>query len=268
MSKISKIIFLIIFQNFANASCLASSASSKHNETLINESFIVDLPIVETFIGNRRTNIAFHPTLYPEANLAQAVNCHPYNPTEVSGSNAPACPSHPLVVKYDPALCRDFLPEKILGKLDAAGVNCQLFLNVQDNPWNGTLIQLRAHAFSDFFPSMGGNYQGVNVVVCRSDATQLLSASSSVHLHDGIASPSNFAISGLDHKRIEDFYSIVTFGGRTIITRHILLTVAIREVFQTVFCAPAAQGTDRSPRFFTPLFKIDYSSFLQKNGII
>jgi hypothetical protein len=87
-----------------------------------------------------------------------------------------------------------------------------------------------------------------------------------VHLHDGIASPSNFVIVGLDHTHTEDFYSIVSYHARTIITRHILFTMPIRERFQDLLCAPTTH--DRSPSFFSPLLRADYAAFLHENGIV
>ena len=235
------------------------------------DEYLAPLPIIETFMGNRRTNVGCHATLYPHANMGLVVNCHPYNPTDVAGNdNLPAVASHPLIVKYDPALHRDMLegvlPEFIRGRLAALGNACQLFLNVQDNPWNGTAIELRAHAFSDFFPAMGGSYAGVSAQVCRGDGTMLLESISSVHLHDGVASPNNFNIAGLDHTVNEAFYSIVTYGGRSVITRHILLTVPARELFQGLLCTPTE--LDRSPSFFAIMLGANYTDFLQHYGVI
>lgn len=254
--KILYILFLMMISSSFNA---ASGAAAIDDH-------LDDLCIIETFMGNRRTNVGCHPALYPYSNLPLAVNCHPYTPTIVAGSIIPACASHPLVARYNPDIVRDVLPEYVRTRLDAASPTCQLLLNIQDNPWNGTQIQLRAHAFSDLFPAMGGNYQGVNVLVCRGDGTPLLSGVSSVYLHDGVASPSNFAIAGLDHTLTEDFFSVVTYLGRTVITRHILLTVPARERFQDFLCAPTA--SDRSPSFFLPLLGADYSLFLSENGVI
>lgn len=243
--------------------------NSIFSATVTDDTYHAELPIIDTFMGNRRTNVGCHATLYPYLNVPLAVNCHPYNPTDVLGSDAPAAASHPLVMRYNPETCREILPVYIRARLDAAGATCQLYLNVQSNPWNGTPILLRSHGFSDFFPAMGGNYAGVNALVCRGEGTALLSTTSSVHLHDGVASPSNFAIAGLDHTHTEDFYSIVDFGGRTVITRHLLLTVPACEIFQELLCAPIDVGAaiDRSPSFFSPLLGPDYGTFLSMNGI-
>jgi hypothetical protein len=248
-----------------NAATLATALEVWHL-TESTADYLEGLPVVDTIMGNRRTNVGCHQTLYPMVSTPLVVNCHPYNPTDVAGSPAPSYASHPLVVKYNPGIVREILPEFVRNRLDAAGPTCQLFLNVQDNPWNGTPIQLRAHAFSDFFPAMGANYQGVNVFVCRSDGTSLLGGSGSVHLHDGIASPSNFIIAGLDHTHTEDFYSIVRYQARTVITRHILFTMPTRERFQDLLCAPTVH--DRSPSFFSPLLRDDYAVFLHENGIV
>lgn len=253
--------FFLTFLISISTACAADIAS------VVDDTYFAELPIIETFMGSRRTNVGCHSTLYPHLNLPLAINCHPYNPTDVLGSAVPACASHPLVIKYAPDLCRDMLPDYIRTQLGAAPES-NLFLNVQSNPWNGTPIQLRAHAFSDFFPGMGGNYSGVSALVCRGDGTVLLNTTSSVHLHDGIASPSNFDIAGLDHTHIEDFYSIVGYGGRTVITRHILLTVPTCEIFQELLCTPVAPIVDRSSSFFAPLLGADYSNFLEVNGII
>jgi len=254
--KILYILSLMVISSFSKA---ASGAVAVGDH-------LDDLHITGTIMGNRRTNVGCHQTLYPMVSTPLVVNCHPYNPTDVAGSPAPSYASHPLVVRYNPDVVREILPEFIKTRLDAAGPTCQLFLNVQDNPWNGTQIQLRSHAFSDLFPAMGRNYQGVNVLVCRGDGTPLLSGVSSVHLHDGVASPNNFAIAGLDHTLTENFFSVVTYLGRTVITRHILLTVPVRECFQDFLCAPTA--SDRSPSFFSPLLGADYSHFLNENGVI
>ena len=267
--KIVFIFFLVsIFaciKTTLNAATLVTALEGLHL-TEATTDYLEALPIVDTIMGNRRTNVGCHQTLYPMVSTPLVVNCHPYNPTDVAGSNAPSYASHPLVVRYNPGIVREILPEFVRNRLDAAGLTCQLFLNVQDNPWNGTPIQLRAHAFSDFFPAMGGNYQGVNVRVCRSDGTSLLSGSGSVHLHDGIASPSNFVIAGLDHTHTEDFYSIVSYQARTVITRHILFTMPVRESFQDLLCTPTVN--DRSPCFFSPLLSADYAVFLHENGIV
>ncbi len=234
----------------------------------IDNVFPPELPIIDTAVmGKRRTNLGCHVTLYPMIDMALAVNCHPYDPTVVLGDALPSYACHPLVAKYDPATVREILPAFIRARLDAAA-GCQLYLNVQDNPWKGTPIQLRAHAFSDFFPAMGGNYAGVTALVCRGDGTALFNGTSSVHLHGGVASPSNFAIAGLNYTHTEDFYSIVAYGGRTVITRHILLTVPVRENFQDLLCAPAAVPVDRSLSFFSTLLGSDYATFLGANGVI
>jgi hypothetical protein len=230
------------------------------------DDYLDPLPIIDTIMGNRRTNVGCHEALYPGISMGLAVNCHPYNPTDVAGSNAPSYAAHPLIVKYTPALCHDLLPEFIQTKFEEFGPTCQLYLNVQDNPWNGTPVELRAHAFSDFFPAMGGNYQGVSALVCREDGTVLHQSVSSVHLHDGIASPNNFNIGGLDHTHNEGFYSIVTYGGRSVITRHILLIVPAREIFQELLCAGTAE--DRSASFFAPLLASNYGDFLGIHGVI
>jgi hypothetical protein len=248
-----------------NAATLVAALEGLHL-TEATTDYLEALPIVDTIMGNRRTNVGCHQTLYPMVSTPLVVNCHPYNPTDVAGSPAPSYASHPLVVRYSPDIVREILPEFIRDRLDTAGPTCKLFLNVQDNPWNGTPIQLRAHAFSDFFPAVGGNYQGVNVHASRSDGTSLLSVSGSVHLHDGIASPSNFVIAGLDHTHTEDFYSIVTYQARTVVTRHILFTMSIRERFQDLLCAPTVH--DRSPSFFSTLLRADYAAFLHENGIV
>ena len=262
--RILNILLLVITSVYTNSVFSAAAVP------VVDDAYLSELPIIETFMGSRRTNVGCHATLYPGLNMALAVNCHPYNPTDVMGSPAPATASHPLVLKYDPGTVRDILPAFISGQLDAADAACQLYLNVQDNPWNGTQILLRSHAFSDFFPAMGGNHAGVTALVCRGDGTVLLNTTSSVHLHDGVASPSNFAIAGLDHTRMEDFFSIVALGGRTVITRHILLTVPTCEIFQGLLCAPIDVGAaiDRSPSFFSPLLGSDYATFLGMNGII
>jgi hypothetical protein len=248
-----KILYILFFMIISTHSNAASEATPPAH--------LSELPIVETFMGNRRTNVECHPTLYPHLNLAKCVNCHPYNPTDVMDSPLlPACASHPLVVKYTPSIVRDILPEHIKAMLDAAGPTCQLFLNVQDNSWNGTPIQLRAHAFSDFFPAMDTSYGGVTALV------PLLNTTDSVYPHGGVASPSNFTIAGLNHTNIEEFYSSVGYGGRTVITRHLLLTVPVREIFQELLCAPAT--VDRSLSFFSPLLGPNYATFLGENGII
>jgi hypothetical protein len=259
--KILNTILLLITFVYAKSVFSAADVPAADNASL------AELPIMDTVMGNRRTNVDCHPTLYPMISMPLAINCHPYNPTEVLGDSLPSYASHPLVAKYNPGIVRDILPEFIRGQLDAAGATCQLYLNVQDNPWNGTPVLLRSHAFSDFFPAMGGNYTGVTALVCRGDGTELLNTTSSVHLHDGVASPSNFAIAGLDHARNEDFYSIVGFGGRKVITRHLLLTVPTRQIFQDLLCAPSAPLIDRSLSFFSPLLGSDYATFLSTNGI-
>lgn len=230
------------------------------------ENYYEQLSSIDTFMGIRRTNVGCHSTLYPAMNLALAMNCHPYNPNDIAGDSAFACASHPLVIKYNPILVREILPSSIQQKLDAAGSTCQLFLNVQDNPWNGTQVLLRAHAFLDFFPCMGTNYQEVSVFVCRADGAILLNQKNNVHLHDGVASPNNFLIAGLDHTRDEDFYSIVTYQSKTIITHHILLTVSARERFQDFLYENSAEII-YSPCFFAPLLAADYSAFLVQNEI-
>lgn len=253
---------------FTMISFTTNSGFSAEAAPAVDNTYIAEIPIIDTVMGNRRTNIGCHSTLYPVMSMPLAVSCHPYNPTQVLGDPLPSYASHPLVAQYSPSVVRDILPEFIRGRLDAAGDTCQLYLNVQDNPWNGTPILLRSHAFSTFFPAMGGNYAGVTAGVYRGDGTELLNTTSSVHLHDGVASPSNFAIAGLDHTRIEDFYSIVGYGGRSVITRHLLLTVPARQIFQELLCAPVDAAVDRSLSFFSPLLGSDYATFLSSNGII
>lgn len=256
--KILNILILIITSVYTNSVFSAA----------IDNSYVSELPIIDTIMGNRRTNVGCHETLYPGLSTPLAVNCHPYNPTDVLGDNAPSYSSHPLVARYNPDNVRDILPEFIRARLDAAGTACQLYLNVQDNPWNGTPILLRSHAFSTFFPAMGGNYAGVTALVCRDDGTALLNTTSSVHLHDGVASPGNFTIAGLDHTRTEDYFSIVSYGSEMVITRHILLTVGARQIFQELLCVPADAAVDRSLSFFSPLLGSNYPNFLVENGVI
>ena len=73
--------------------------------------FLDPLQTIDTFMGLRQTNVGCHSTLYPHMNLALAVNCHPYNPNDVIGDKAFVCAAHPLVIKYNPELVKDFLPE-------------------------------------------------------------------------------------------------------------------------------------------------------------
>lgn len=256
--KILIIVILIITSVYTNS--IFSAA--------MDNSFVSELPIIDTIMGNRRTNVGCHETLYPGLSTPLAINCHPYNPTDVLGDGAPSYSSHPLVARYSPDNVREILPEFIRTQLDTAGASCQLYLNVQDNPWNGTQVLLRSHAFSTFFPAMGGNYTGVTALVCRDDGTALLNTTGSVNLHDGVASPSNFAIAGLDHTGMEDFFSIVGYGGRTVITRHLLLTVPMRETFQELLCAPADAAVDRSLSFFSSLLGSSHVNFLAENGVI
>ncbi len=260
--KILNVVILIITSIYTNSAFSAALVPAA------DEAYFSELPLIDTIMGNRRTNVGCHGTLYPGVSTPLAVNCHPYNPTDVLGDDAPSYASHPLVARYNPDNVREILPEFIRARLDAAGTTCQLYLNVQDNPWNGTQILLRSHGFSDFFPAMGGNYAGVTALVCRGDGTGLLNTTSSVHLHDGVASPNNFAIAGLDHTRMEDYFSIVGYGGRTVITRHILLTVPAREIFQDLLCSPINAAVCRSPSFFSPLLGSGYATFLSENGII
>lgn len=227
--------------------------------------FSESLEIIDTFMGPRLTNVEYHTSLYAHMNLALAVNCHPYNPNDVAGGEAPACAAHPLVIKYNSEMVKDSLPEYIRTRLEPISSNWQLFLNIQDNPWKGTEIELRAHAYSEFFPTMGSNYTGVQVFICRADGAVLLNETGSVHLHDGIASPNNFKITGLSHTQAEDFYSFVTYQGKTVLTRHILLTVSVREGFQDIFCV--ANELDSSPFFFSPLLGDEYKTFLQTKGL-
>lgn len=230
----------------------------------IEDDFLNDLPIINTIMGNRRTNVGYHNTLYPGLYNGLVINCHPYNPTDVLGDPAPLYASHPLIIRYNPILhheeLQDVLPNFIRIRLEALGQASQLFLNVQDNPWNGTPILLRPHAFSDFFPGMGGNYQGVLAQVYHDNGGLLLDSISSVHLHDGVASPNNFHIAELDHAINQAFYSVVTYGGRSVITRHILLTVPNRVRFQNYLCDPEVE---RTPAFFTPLLSDNYGHFVE-----
>ncbi|MCE2716475.1 MAG: hypothetical protein LW696_04265 [Alphaproteobacteria bacterium] len=220
--------------------------------------FLDPLQTIDTFMGPRQTNVECHSTLYPHMNLALAVNCHPYNPNDVIGDKAFMCVAHPLVIKYNPELVTDMLPETIRSRLELLGHEYQFFLNVQDNPWNGTPVELRAHAYTDFFPAMNKNYMGVSVFVCRANGQVLLNEKGSVYPHGGIASPDNFKIAGLDHTKNEDFYSFVTYQGKTVITRHILLTVPMRETFQDCF----SHNSALAPEYFTQLLKADYDDFL------
>jgi hypothetical protein len=218
------------------------------------------LPITDTFMGSRLTNVGNHNSLYPDASLGLAVNCHPYDPTTVKGSDMPACPAHPLIVSYTQKQSCKFLPEPIQKILVALEPSTKVYLNVQDNPWNGTPIEVRAHAFLDFFPDMGAEYKAVNVLVYRDDGTMILNEAGSVHLHDGIASPDNFVIPGLDHAKNESFYSVVSYNGKSVLTRHILLTVEAREQFQDRFCVKTAE--DHSAAFFARFLGDNYPKFL------
>ena len=148
------------------------------------------------------------------------------------------------------------------GEISTLGQDCQLFLNVQDNPWNGNSIELRPHAFSDFFPVMGKDYQGVSAQVLRGDGTMMHKSTGSVYSHDSVASPNNFDIAGLDHNVNEAFYSIVTYNNRSVITRHILLTVSVRELFQERLLY-STKDIIYSPSFFTPLLSDNYIDFLE-----
>ncbi len=225
-----------------------------------------NLPIIDTFMGARRTNVGTHDSLYPGLNLGLVVNCHPYDPTTVAGSDVPACAAHPLIVNYTQEQSRKFLPETIQKIFASLDESTKIYLNVQDNPWNGTQVEIRAHAYSDFFPKMGANYQGVNVSVYRDDGTIMNQSVGSVHLHDGIASPNNFGINKLNSKINEAFFSVVTYGGKSVVTRHILLTVKTREQFQNVFCSKAEDS--RSPSFFGPLLSNQYAKFLESFGVM
>lgn len=237
---------------FLALSSLANAAAL----VMVDES----LPITDTFMGSRLTNVGTHNSLYPHANLGLAVNCHPYDPTTVKDSDAPACASHPLIVNYAQEQSCKFLPEPIQKILGALEPSTKVYLNVQDNPWNGTPIEVRAHAFSDFFPDMGAEYKAVNVLVYRDDGKKILDEAGSVHLHDGIASPDNFVIPGLDHEKNESFYSVVSYNGKSVLTRHILLTVKAREQFQDCFCVKAPE--DRSAASFARFLGDNYQEFL------
>lgn len=246
------LVILIIFTNFFTI-CFASA-----------DLCLEPLQVIDTFMGKRLTNVGCHSTLYPHMNLALAVNCHPYNPNDAMGDSAFVCASHPLVIKYNSEFVRDTLPENIKSRLELLGHEYQLFLNVQDNPWNGTQVELRAHAYIDFFPQMNKNHLGVSALVCRADGRVLLNEKGSVNPHDGIASPDNFKISELNHAQNEDFYSFVTYQEKTVVTRHILLTIPVRERFQDIFCYASLRC---SPSFFIPLLGSDYQALLLENGI-
>lgn len=194
----------------------------------------------------RLTNVPIRRGFYDDE-FFQVTNCHPYHPTDVLDSKDAKNMGQPVVIEYDYDAHKAYIPESIT-KI-AEGLATRLYLNVQDNPWDGNQILLRPHAIRWMFPSDNHNYAAVTVYGVDDAGQEIVNETSSVHPHPTRdllgrtfiqASPSNVMIlKNIDHNKEKAFYSIVVYGGKAAITRHIFLTSEQCAKLQEVFIPDA-----------------------------
>ena len=196
-----------------------------------------NLEVNDNLSGLILTNVSIRKDLY-FSNYLQVTNCHPYNPTEIRGEEISALEKHPVVIEYKYSDFENNIPPSI--KNLVAGKNPRLFLNVQDNPWNGNQLLLRPHAIQWMFPSDDFNFTGVQVYAVDDTGQEILqNHSGSVHIHPAdkqiVASPNNMLLQKIDHTKPIAFYSAVVYNGMAAVTRHIFLTPEQCEKLQNKF---------------------------------
>lgn len=223
----------------------------------------------------RLTNVPLHSSLYlisGTLTVSQACNCHPYNPGETVGipaGDGPP-PRHPLVVEYKLDAVQSMIPAKILDIVKGISVDkTKVYLNVQENQWGGSQILLRPHGMEWMFPNVQQNYKGVFAYAEKDNGEILLNETSSVHTHDGVASPSGVMVldpgggTKISFVNPEAFYSVVIYDSKAAITRHIFLTEAMRLKFEEVFFNNPLTGLNTFVELLTPTWQ----DFLSKYGI-
>jgi hypothetical protein len=218
----------------------------------------------------RLTNVPIRQGFY-DNEFFQVTNCHPYNPTDVLKGAAKTM-EQPIVIEYDYDAYKEDVPESI--KKIAEGCATRLYLNVQDNTWNGNQILLRPHAMRWMFPSDNNNYGAVRAYGVDDAGQEIVNETSSVYPHSTRdllqrtfiqASPPNvMVLKNVDPKKEMAFYSVVVYGRKAAITRHIFLTPEQREQLQLVFVPDAkAYKADEFQEFLKP----GWRDFLFRMGI-
>jgi hypothetical protein len=217
-----------------------------------------------SYDGLRLTNISSRTDLY-QRKLCQVCHCHPYNNFDT--------PISPLAIEY--LFTERFIPGVILSfihNLGIADAQVRFYLNVQENQWNSKQILLRPHALFWMFPNGNKNYAKVGAFAIKDNGEVLADEVSSVYLHGDVASPSNVMIldpggaaAKFSFTQPEAFYSLVVYGGRAAITRHIFITNAMRDLFQARF-----QQKNQLPSIedFLPLLTVEWKQWFIDKGIL
>lgn len=217
-----------------------------------------------SFDGLRLTNISSRADLY-QGKLCQVCHCHPYNNFDT--------PISPLAIEY--LFTERFIPGVILSfihNLGIADAQVRFYLNVQENQGNSKQILLRPHALFWMFPNGNKNYAKAGAFAIKDNGEVLVDEVSSVCLHDDVASPGSVmvldpggAAAKFSSTQPEAFYSLVVYGGRAAITRHIFITNAMRDLFQVRF-----QQKNPLPSIedFLPLLTVEWKQWFIDKGIL
>jgi hypothetical protein len=226
---------------------------------------------IHDWLGAQRlTNLEIRKGFYDDE-FFQVTNCHPYNPTDAADRSAKNM-QQPVVIEYAYDDYQQHVPVAIKDFLGA--IIPRLYLNVQDNPWNGNQILLRPHAMKWMFESDSQNYGGVRVYAVDDADQDIVNETSSVYPHFTTdyyqrrfvqASPPGVMIlKNINHTEAKAFYSVVVSNGMAAVTRHIFLTPEQCEPLQQVFQPHAkVYRADEFAELLTPGWK----DFLISMGI-
>ncbi len=233
-----------------------------------NEENFKLLPEIEIDTNGRMTNIELNnPHLYYGL-LSQICYCHPYHPNETF-------PASLLAFQYSfSAIDERNIPSQIIEAIRSMGLRddqVHVYLHIQENLWPDQEILLRPHALLWMFPNGNKNYAKVGAFAIKDNGDVLVDEVSSVHLHGNVASPGGVmvldpggAAAKFSFAQPEAFYSLVVYGGRAAITRHIFITNAMRDLFQARF-----QQKNPLPSIedFLPLLTVEWKQWFTDNGI-
>ncbi len=192
---------------------------------------------------------------------------------------------HPIVIEYPLGLVKGYIPDSITSKI--GGIKeTRVYLNVQTYPWEKSSILLRPHALSWLFPydaqakditnqaesvAAYRRYEPLLVYAIDDVSREVLPLTEAhISIHPGhlggqeyniVASPPSMKLI----RKPEAFYSLVIYGGKTAITRHIFLTPKQCELLQLVF-APEARIYKADE--FIELLTTGWRDFFVRMGIL
>lgn len=242
----------------------------------------IELEVQGAFSGQRLSNVPINNVLYG-LDLPEACSCWPYNPTGDRGEFVIA--QHPIVIEYSLDLVKGYIPVGIISKISEIK-ETRVYLNVQTCPWEKSGVLLRPHALSWLFP-YGTQAKDIAseaqsevayrryeplLVYTVDDISRELLPSNKVHIsihpklligdqYNIIASPPNMDL----RYKSEAFFSLVIYGGKAVITRHIFLTPDQCDKLQQVF-APKAKTYKANE--FIELLTLGWRDFLVRMGIL